>query len=1524
MSEHFTLSNPFPGLRPFEADEEHLFFGRDGQSDELLRRLRRSRFLAVLGTSGSGKSSLVRAGLLPALYGGIMTQAGSAWRVALFRPGYDPVGNLARALSNTEVFGADDDDGDLQRTITEATLRRSALGLVEATRQARMPAHENLLVVVDQFEEIFRFKRTSRKEGSEDEAAAFVKLLLEAKQQTNIPIFIVITMRSDFLGDCSQFRDLPEAINEGQFLIPRMTRDQRREAITGPIAVGGGEMAPRLVNRLLNDVGDNPDQLPILQHSLMRTWDFWTQARRDGEPIDLEHYEAVGTMTDALSRHADEAYNELPDETSRNIAEKLFKSLTEKGSDNREIRRPTRLREICAVAEASEKAVIAVIERFRQPGRSFLMPPTNIALGPDSLIDISHESLIRGWERLRKWVEEEARSAQIYRRLAETAALHKEGSAGLWHDPDLALALRWRDTNRPNNIWAQHYNPNFDEAMGFLAASKEAKEAAIADRKRQQRSKVRRTRLFVSALSIAFLLSLWMAMVANTAKIKAETQTKIAQEATRDALEQRRIADGQKTIADSQKAIAVTKAQEAETERQKAAEQAEIAEAAKDTAEEQAALARAAQAASERARQEAIASETNAIKARKDLQAEFLETRKASLSSNSTILTLSNRLIELSAPREAAVWRSYYANALSMIGNHQKSVDESTAALEIEPDFVAVRAHRGYMYMLTHDPLKSVEDFNKVIEATPHSSLPYLNRAIVNGQLGRLGEARVDIDSAISLFRPGEYDSLSESELAEDIQSVIGRNFLTVDESDYYIALLYERANLQAAAGDVEFVKSLERAHRQQELNATSSKGASLTALNWAWLHRRERASDYGILASEAALWEQVGRPDLARRYYNQFRDEHSARNDARYQQVGRWVSQRLTRLPAAAPDTTSPITFSALAVAADQLYLNENYAAALQRLNEALAVAPTHKHPFLLLKRSDVKFSLKDYLGSEQDAATALQSAKIPLAYYYHARAMSWRDWAGTKELARADLQAAIKLDPTYAAAISHLATISTDAEGLDLYKRLIKIWPNGAWIYKEIAILENRLGRKDEALASVGTAIEIYREAVDFYDVRAEIETGLGKPVAEVQQRQIEGYKQAIASLLRHNKSGAAQAYLRLGQLQEKFKLAENALQSVIRAIELDPGNTEFHDFRAKLELELKQPEKEILRRQAQGYARAVETLLVRGKGETAVATDLKLHALVEKAGPAESASFPGVSEAYRHRLALAYVAAGDSLATVPAQALAYRSYKQGIKLLSSLNSGNETVAADLKAANAKVERLRELSRTATTEELVSARILTAKETKGATRIVTIDRGSDDGLTLAAAASAWSAYSQEGEKERAVKKIGKAKIIELGKRSAIVEVTMDNPTGDGLAVVNDLIEVKTVVPALLERSVLWSLAKYHIDLTTEEMTPLPGGYRTLYLNENEELVEQIYATLIADIKKTAVTLASHELMPTKLTEGRFKDKTLKQAFENPTRADVVALLTYMMKYPATYYGKDVKWGRAFGTWALRGTPQQ
>jgi|GEM_PF-1775990 len=545
-------TNPFPGLRPFDFEESHLFFGRDGQSEQLITKLGASRFLAVVGTSGSGKSSLVRAGLLPSLLGGFMTSAGSNWRIAVIRPGNDPIGNLAQALNGPDVFGSEiTENATLQTVLSEATLHRGSRGLVDAVRQAVMGENENLLVLVDQFEEIFRFARVSEVKEYRDEAAAFVKLLLEAVRQREIPIYVVLTMRSDYLGDCSQFWGLPEAINESQYLIPRLTRDQLKEAITGPISVGHGQITPRLVARLLNDVGDNQDQLPVLQHLLMRVWDeckdqqLSVEVSQDGKSttkphrsvhtgsaLDLCCYDAVGGMCEALSRHADEALAELPGASAQLtagtaesliVAEKLFKALTEKGPDNREIRRPATLGEICATSEARAEEVITVIETFRRPGRSFLMPPPGVPLTADALIDISHESLIRGWSRLKEWVEEESRSARIYRRVAETAVLEREGGAGLWRDPDLQIALSWRQKAKPNKVWAQRYHPEFDLAMSFVDRSVADRDREIKEKESQRRKSIRRTRWTAIFFGIMFLFSLVALVVAVRQTAKANS-----------------------------------------------------------------------------------------------------------------------------------------------------------------------------------------------------------------------------------------------------------------------------------------------------------------------------------------------------------------------------------------------------------------------------------------------------------------------------------------------------------------------------------------------------------------------------------------------------------------------------------------------------------------------------------------------------------------------------------------------------------------------------------------------------------------------------------------------------------------------------------------------------------------------------------------------------------------------------------------------------------------------------------------
>ena len=471
------IRNPFPGLRPFEFGDNHLFFGRDEQTTELTTRLRKNRFVAVVGTSGSGKSSLVRAGLLPELLSGTMAAAGSSWETAIMRPGGDPLTNLANAIVEADLYDPEEEDINSQ---VRATLTRSGLGLVEAMRQSDLPEGANFLLVVDQFEEIFRFRRSD--DATDEQAAFFVNLLLEASAQADLPLYIIITMRSDFLGECSQFPRLADTVNEGEFLIPRLNRDQRKEAIVGPVKVAGGGITDRLLLRLLNDIGDDPDQLPILQHALMRTWDLYEAQGADGE-LDLEHYNSTGGMTEALSRHADEVYSEQPDNEHRRLAEKLFKSLTEKVDANRGIRRPMALSELLDICGGEEDHLRDVIDSFRRTGCTFLMPAGESAITLKTIIDISHESLMRAWRNLRNWVDEEAQSAKIYRRLADTATLYKEDKAGLYRDPDLQIAISWREENRPTKTWADRYYPGFEGAMAFIDESHE--EAAREARERE-------------------------------------------------------------------------------------------------------------------------------------------------------------------------------------------------------------------------------------------------------------------------------------------------------------------------------------------------------------------------------------------------------------------------------------------------------------------------------------------------------------------------------------------------------------------------------------------------------------------------------------------------------------------------------------------------------------------------------------------------------------------------------------------------------------------------------------------------------------------------------------------------------------------------------------------------------------------------------------------------------------------------------------------------------------------------------
>jgi tetratricopeptide (TPR) repeat protein len=536
VTEPETPLNPFPGLRPYEPDEDYLFFGREEEVDELLRRLRFNRFLAVVGTSGCGKSSLVRSGLIPALHSGTMVRVGSSWHVAIMRPGESPISHLAAALDAPGIIRPPSEElATTNRVLLDAALRRGTRGLVETVRDAGFPTTDNLLIVVDQFEELFRYRRGDRVEQSRDEAAAFVKLLLEATNQEAVPIYVVLTMRADFIGECVEYQGLPEALNASQYLVPRLTRDEVRAAITGPVAVAGGKIAARLVVRILNDLGSDQDQLPVLQHAMMRTWEHWRRSARPGEPIDIAHYEAVGTLRDALSRHAEEAYREVAPGDQR-IAEHVFKALTDTVSDPRGTRRPCPMRTLAAIAGAPEADVARIVDLFRRPGRSFLMPPTDVPLAADVIVDLSHESLMRCWTRLISWTEEERTSASVYLRLSRDAVWFDEGAAALWRDPQLELGLRWRRETNPTAAWARRYDDSFDRAMRFLDRSEQERERERTERAAARRRQVRILQGTVALLIILLAAALWGFFASRSSANLAEQNLRDAVRAVDESL----------------------------------------------------------------------------------------------------------------------------------------------------------------------------------------------------------------------------------------------------------------------------------------------------------------------------------------------------------------------------------------------------------------------------------------------------------------------------------------------------------------------------------------------------------------------------------------------------------------------------------------------------------------------------------------------------------------------------------------------------------------------------------------------------------------------------------------------------------------------------------------------------------------------------------------------------------------------------------------------------------------------------
>jgi hypothetical protein len=497
-----TLQTPYVGLRPFSEREAVLFFGREQHVRDLLDKLEgEQRFIAVLGASGSGKSSLVRAGLVPALHRGALTSAGHSWNVRIFTPGDAPLSNLALALTEHPTWRDSGNRADAVASLS-ASLAGSPLALAELYRQKSSAiGGQALLLVVDQFEEIFRYRQKNV-----DEAESFINLLLRSSSE-DVPIYVVLTMRSDFLGNLVAFFGLAEAVNRGLYLTPRLGPDQLKSIIASPLALVGGEIDPVLVSRLVNTL-EGEDELPIMEQALLRMWNRAGAAGRSR--IQVEDFETVcaphkrlssrdgarpvlsgeAKLSYAIDNHASEIYDTLSSQQQR-LARRLFLALVER-REGREVRRPRTVKQLLEeVGEQERENVEAVLDAFRAEQVGFLRPSMSTPLADERVIDISHESLFRQWHLFQQWSSEEELDAAELKEWQHRTARHKEG--GGWLDEhDCERASRWRDRVKSRTkpaVWSQRYGGSaaYAEVERYIERSIDRVKQAKAEKERFER-----------------------------------------------------------------------------------------------------------------------------------------------------------------------------------------------------------------------------------------------------------------------------------------------------------------------------------------------------------------------------------------------------------------------------------------------------------------------------------------------------------------------------------------------------------------------------------------------------------------------------------------------------------------------------------------------------------------------------------------------------------------------------------------------------------------------------------------------------------------------------------------------------------------------------------------------------------------------------------------------------------------------------------------------------------------------------
>ncbi|MBR2200425.1 MAG: hypothetical protein IJ894_06715, partial [Bacteroidales bacterium] len=504
---------PYPGLRPFTEEEAIFFKGRDLHIRQIVKLLEANKMAFITGASGDGKSSMVYAGVVPYIRAGFSRAKFNSWLVCDFKPQRNPLTSLAESAAKEMQLDYNYTIRELQRGFSALVdLYTNSEFYDDGNTTAAANRGKNLLIIADQFEEVFTMTENFHDGTPSTESYTTINLLLETVRISiarQLPVYVIFTMRSDFISQCTVFKDLPEFIAYSQFFVPQLKRTEIRQVIEEPALLAGGRVSSRLAEVLINNLNSGFDQLPVLQHALNL---LWKTADNGRSALDLLHLAKIAgisreSLTDEERKDFDKWYAKLPyyqkkyfekpdlnnvlnahagtlyesaydhfmrnanwaeksisPEESKMIIEKAFKTLT-KIDNNRQVRNRCTVNEITGIINRpniTNATVCGVLNIFRAQENTLLRPfmmdnsVESQYLPGDTVLDVTHEALIRNWEMLSQWDIEELDNLKEYNDFNSQVQRWIDNGRSpefLLASGNYAFFNDWYERCRPNPYW---------------------------------------------------------------------------------------------------------------------------------------------------------------------------------------------------------------------------------------------------------------------------------------------------------------------------------------------------------------------------------------------------------------------------------------------------------------------------------------------------------------------------------------------------------------------------------------------------------------------------------------------------------------------------------------------------------------------------------------------------------------------------------------------------------------------------------------------------------------------------------------------------------------------------------------------------------------------------------------------------------------------------------------------------------------------------------------------------------------